>query len=53
MNGGPVVARLSPERKERFEERAAIREFDGGFSREEAERLAMEDCGFVRKADAP
>src|SRR5215218_1555935 len=27
-----------------FEERAAIREFDGGFSRSEAERLALEDA---------
>ena len=28
---------------EEFEERAAIREYDGGFSREEAERLARQD----------
>lgn len=28
---------------ELFEERAAIRELDGGFSRAEAERLALED----------
>jgi hypothetical protein len=28
---------------ERFLERAAIREYDGGFSRAEAERLAVED----------
>lgn len=28
--------------KEAFEERAAIMEFDGGLSREEAERLAYE-----------
>jgi len=28
---------------EHFEERAAIREFDGGLSRAEAERLALED----------
>ena len=27
--------------REAFEERAAIREFDGGLSREEAERLAL------------
>lgn len=27
-----------------FEERAAIREFDGGYSREEAEALAREEC---------
>lgn len=35
------------EQKELFEERAGIREFDGGLSREEAERLAHED---VQKA---
>ena len=28
---------------ERFEERAAIREFDGGYSRADAERLAVAD----------
>ena len=28
---------------ERYEERAAIREFDGGLSRKEAERLAWDD----------
>jgi hypothetical protein len=27
-----------------FEERAAIREYDGGYSREEAEKLAFDDC---------
>ncbi len=27
-----------------YEERAAIREFDGGFPRAEAERLALEEC---------
>ena len=26
-----------------FEERAAIREYDGGYSRQEAEELALED----------
>ncbi|MBZ0215221.1 MAG: hypothetical protein K8F25_01590 [Fimbriimonadaceae bacterium] len=26
-----------------FEERAAIREYDGGYSREEAERMAIQD----------
>lgn len=30
--------------RERFEERAAVREHDGGFPRAEAERLAEEDC---------
>ena len=29
--------------REAFEERAAIREFDGGYTRQEAERLAMID----------
>ena len=29
--------------KELFEERAAIREYDANFPREEAERLAMEE----------
>lgn len=29
---------------ERLEERAAIREFDGGFPRPEVERLAEADC---------
>jgi hypothetical protein len=29
---------------ERFEECAAIMEFDGGLSREEAERLAWKEC---------
>ena len=28
---------------ERFEERAAIREYDGGYDRAEAERLALAD----------
>ena len=31
------------EQQELFEERAGIREFDGGLPREEAERLARED----------
>jgi len=34
---------MNPDEKERFEERAAIREYLGGFTREEAERLALED----------
>jgi hypothetical protein len=33
-----------------WEERAAIREFDGGFSRYEAEQLAAQDLGFENKA---
>ena len=32
---------LSAERREMWEERAAIMEFDGGLPREEAERLAF------------
>jgi hypothetical protein len=34
---------VTPEQREHYEERAAIREYDAGFSREEAERLARED----------
>ena len=35
---------IDPENiREFFEERAGIREFDGGFSREEAEKLAFND----------
>ena len=40
-------AALPRDARERFEERAAIREFEGGFSREEAERLALKDCGLM------
>ena len=32
---------------EQFEERAAIAEFDGGLSREEAEDVAAQDQGFI------
>lgn len=39
--------------REAFEERAAIREFDGGFPREEAERKAEADCrGSFRRETA-
>ena len=34
---------MSEDEQEFFEERAAILEFDGGFSREEAEKRAMEE----------
>jgi len=34
---------LDANAREFFEERAGIRQFDGGLSREEAERLAMQD----------
>ena len=36
------VAKLSPEQREHYEERAAIMEYDGGLTRAEAERRAME-----------
>ena len=38
--------------REAFEERAAIREFDGGFNRQEAERLAIADLERTREAKA-
>lgn len=46
-----VAPELAPSRqistatidREAFEERAAIREYDGGFNRKEAERLAIAD----------
>ncbi len=34
---------LNDTAREHFEERAAIREFDGGLSRRDAERAAMEE----------
>ena len=38
-----LVARLDADRREFFEERAGIRQFDGGLSREQAECLALLD----------
>ncbi len=38
-----IVAAMSPEVRLAWEERAAIREYDGGYSRPEAERLALCD----------
>lgn len=35
--------RTDPDRFEAWSERAAIREFDGGMAREDAERAAYED----------
>ena len=32
---------MTPEQQEMFEERAAIMEYDGGLTREEAERRAL------------
>lgn len=54
----PNVARIielwSEDTVERFQERAAIREFDGGMERDLAERAALEDVdgedGFATKA---
>lgn len=34
---------MTDDQKENYEERAAIMEFDGGLSRVDAERLAMQD----------
>jgi len=39
------VSEPTPEQLEDFEERAAIREYLGNMSREEAERLAAQDVG--------
>lgn len=38
-----LVARLNPNLRELFEERAAVREYDGGMTRELAEALALLD----------
>ena len=38
---------MAPPDIEQFEERAAIAEFDGGLSREEAEDVAAQDQGFI------
>lgn len=38
-----AVAAFDDTTREWFQERAAIREFEGGFLRAEAERLALED----------
>lgn len=40
--------------REHFEERAAIREFDGGLSRRDAEQAAMEEtCLWLLQRDSP
>ncbi len=44
------VSYLDQVRREIYEERAAIMEFDGGLSREDAEYLAMQDV-VGKKAD--
>ncbi len=38
-----LVVRLNPNLRELFEERAAVREFNGGLSRELAEAMALLD----------
>jgi hypothetical protein len=38
-----LVSDLTPDQRELWEERAAIREYDGGYPRAEAERLALAD----------
>ena len=44
---------MTPEQREYFEERAAIREFDGGIPRAEAERLAMQDLAVRGQPRSP
>ena len=44
----PGIVDLTPAEREYFEERAGIREFDGGFRRETAERLALNDVLRIR-----
>ena len=39
----PLVPVLGPDERERFEERAAIAEYDGGLTQLEAEWLAWEE----------
>lgn len=41
----PLLALLRGSADELFEERAAIRQYDGGLSRADAELLAARDCG--------
>ena len=41
---------MTRDEREEFEERSAIREFDGGCSLEEAERLAAEEIAAKQKA---
>lgn len=52
-----IVSRLDAGRREAFEERAAIVEYDAGLPREEAERRALLDvlatCGWPDARDVP
>jgi hypothetical protein len=45
----PILRLLPAELREEFEERAAIREFDGGMDRAAAEDAAMRECLDRRK----
>ena len=42
------INHLSEDEREHYEERAAIREYEGGLPREESERLAREDVEAYR-----
>ena len=47
---GFCLSGMNADLRERYEERAAIMEFDGGLSREDAEHLAMQEV-VGKKAD--
>ncbi len=47
------LASLSAEQREAWEERAGIMEFDGGLSREEAERQALDNVIYVNFGGKP
>jgi len=49
----PLLAADISEERERFEERAAIAEYDGGLSRAEAERLARAEVHALRLREIP
>lgn len=42
-NHAAAVSQLPPDWREVYEERCAIREYDGNFPRAQAERLALEE----------
>lgn len=48
-----VLRLVPPERREEAEERAAIREYDGGMSRSRAERAAVADLGLTLNGAGP
>lgn len=39
---------MTEDEQDLYEERAAIREYDGGYTREEAEKLALQDIENMR-----